>query len=90
MDSNAHLPKNSHVNVHKPAHGPGLHLTPGIHDPTRPYEPSNPLAWGPKGEWGPKKGDEAQKYEAQYAATMSYQNQEGACAAARRDATGET
>ena len=37
-----------------------------------------------------EKGEEAQKYEAQYAATMSYHNQEGACAAARRDTTGET
>jgi hypothetical protein len=80
------LPRNTHVNVHKPPAG----VTPGIHTPDVPYAPSNPLAWGPKGEWGPKKGDEAQKYEAQYAATMSYHNQEGACAAARRDATGKT
>lgn len=75
------LPKNQHVNVHKPAQGPGLHLTPGVHDPSVRYEPSNPLAWGPKGAWDAKKSAEAQKYEAQYASTMSYHRQDGA----RRD-----
>jgi hypothetical protein len=83
------VPKGDYVNVFKPERPPGQHVTPGVHAPgDAPYAPSNPLAWGPKGAWGPGKSAEAQNFEAQARATLSYASQDGArCAAPRRDAT---
>lgn len=82
------LPKGDYVNAFKPDRPPGRHVTPGVHDPETKYTPSNPLAWGPKGAWGPSKTWEQQNYEHQSRETMSYALQDGARAAARREARG--